>query len=411
MTATLSACLIVRDEAKRLPRCLRSLQGVVDEIVVLDTGSTDDTIAIARGFGAKVETFAWVDDFSAARNAALALATGDWVLAIDADEWISSAAGLSVRMAEKDVLAYRIKLVNHLDAARREPESLTRLFRRRPDIRFRGRIHEQVTESVAALVGEGRGRWLAYESFVIEHDGYLESTKTEKDKRARNIALLERALSEDPGDTYVRYKLATELGPGSDHFTAVGAELSQRPASWLKLRPWAESALINCALTNGDRSTVEALVDACRRAFGPHPALALALAKARLASGDPEAALEAIEGASVDRKGGPAFDADALALEIGLLATTAYRSLDRHDLALAVLAELRTSHADSPRPIYALIELALEIGDVRSAFELGIGRLREAPGDRVALELCARVAERIGDRETAGRWRAAAASG
>jgi hypothetical protein len=92
-----------------------------------------------------------------------------------------------------------------------------------------------------------------------------------------------------------------------------------------------------------------------------------------------------------------------------LLATTAHRALRQYDAALSTLAELRTQHADSPRPIYALIELALELDDVRSALDLGLTRLREAPGDGMALELCARVADRVGDREVAQRWRAAAA--
>jgi hypothetical protein len=98
-----------------------------------------------------------------------------------------------------------------------------------------------------------------------------------------------------------------------------------------------------------------------------------------------------------------------LSLELGLLATAAHRALAQYDKALSTLAELRAAHPDSPRPIYGLIELALQLDDVRSALELGLGRLREAPGDCTALELCARVADRVGDREVAERWRAAAA--
>jgi glycosyltransferase involved in cell wall biosynthesis len=141
--STVSACLIVRDEAKRLARCLGSLRGVVDEIVVLDTGSQDDTIAIAESFGAKVGHFDWVDDFAAARNAALALATSDWVLSIDADEWLTNASVLADAVAVADAIAYRVTLVNHLDQGRKEPESITRLFRRHPAIRFEGCIHER----------------------------------------------------------------------------------------------------------------------------------------------------------------------------------------------------------------------------------------------------------------------------
>ena len=82
----LSLCMIVRDEEADLPTCLESVKGVVDEICIVDTGSNDRTVAIAEGYGARVEHFTWCDDFSAARNASLAMAQGDWILVLDADE-------------------------------------------------------------------------------------------------------------------------------------------------------------------------------------------------------------------------------------------------------------------------------------------------------------------------------------
>src|ERR1035437_8094177 len=88
---TLSLAMIVKNEARCLARCLRSVQAIVDEIVIVDTGSTDDTLQIARDFHARIFHFSWVDDFSAARNQALAKATGDWVLVFDADEHASEA--------------------------------------------------------------------------------------------------------------------------------------------------------------------------------------------------------------------------------------------------------------------------------------------------------------------------------
>src|SRR4051812_15611125 len=84
--------MIVRDEARCIVRCLESVRDVVDEMVVVDTGSTDDTVSLAEGTGATVYHFAWVDDFAKARNVALTHCTGDWILVLDADEWLESGA-------------------------------------------------------------------------------------------------------------------------------------------------------------------------------------------------------------------------------------------------------------------------------------------------------------------------------
>src|SRR5664279_4823041 len=92
----LSLALIVKNEARCLARCLHSVQGVVSEIVVVDTGSTDDTVRIARECQAKVVDYAWSDDFAAARNFALAQTTGDWILVLDADEDASTALAAEI---------------------------------------------------------------------------------------------------------------------------------------------------------------------------------------------------------------------------------------------------------------------------------------------------------------------------
>src|ERR1051325_8465006 len=90
---TLSICMIVRDNEDTLARCLESVRPIADEIVVVDTGSKDSTVGIAENFGAIIGNFEWCDDFAAARNAALRLATCKWVLSIDADEWLSPEIG------------------------------------------------------------------------------------------------------------------------------------------------------------------------------------------------------------------------------------------------------------------------------------------------------------------------------
>ena len=99
MSPRISLCMIARDEAAQLPRCLASVRGAVDEVVLVDTGSRDRTREIAREHGARVESFAWCDDFAAARNASLARASGDWVLVLDADEELPEATRAGLRAA------------------------------------------------------------------------------------------------------------------------------------------------------------------------------------------------------------------------------------------------------------------------------------------------------------------------
>ncbi len=207
---TLTACLIVRDEQDNLPRCLSSLQGVADEIVVVDTGSTDDTVRIAESYGAKVGHFTWCDDFAAARNASLDLATGDWILWIDADEQVAPEGGretLHAGLVRPHFGGHCLLVSNILDGDRGANVYLfkpVRLFRRLPEVRFRHRIHEQVLEalgelglSVAVLPGPG-----------LNHYGYSPEQVQAKDKQARNLRMLRREVEDEPQNAFQWYNLA-----------------------------------------------------------------------------------------------------------------------------------------------------------------------------------------------------------
>jgi len=147
---TLSACLIVRNESLVLERCLASLSGVVDEIVVVDTGSTDATPEIAAGFGARICRHAWRGDFSAARNVGLDAASGDWILTIDADEYLDAGSRRQIRavvdQADADGILVTVRnLLAPEDLIQSAESRIVRLFRRRDDVRFAGIIHEEVT--------------------------------------------------------------------------------------------------------------------------------------------------------------------------------------------------------------------------------------------------------------------------
>ena len=193
--------MIVRDEERSLERCLASARPWVDEIVVVDTGSRDRTPEIARRLGARVGSFAWCDDFAAARNAALALAQAPWRLVLDADEWITSGADslAALRRQAPDFIG-QISVASAFDQALggvgHAPSWLPRVLPR--GVRYAGRIHEQPEAALPR-------RRLA---LVAAHDGYLDAHKARK--AGRNERLLELALGEAPDDAYLHYQLGKD---------------------------------------------------------------------------------------------------------------------------------------------------------------------------------------------------------
>ncbi len=215
----LSAVLIVRDEAARLPGCLASLDGVVDEIVVVDTGSLDGSVAIARRYGARTSAFAWRDDFAAARNAALERARGDWVLSIDADERLRppADAGFAAALADPQAIGLYVLLQPQ---AGHTPYRDLRLFRRAPDIRFTGIIHENVWPALQRRLEQGGCR-IGSSGLALDHLGY-DGDQTRK--HLRDLPLLRRALAEDPDHVYCWFHLGrVHAGQG---------EPAQADAAW-----------------------------------------------------------------------------------------------------------------------------------------------------------------------------------
>jgi glycosyltransferase involved in cell wall biosynthesis len=196
---TIGACLIVRDEERCIARCLNSLIGVVDEIVVVDTGSEDATVAIAESLGARISLFPWTGDFSAARNFSLNQARSDWILYIDADEYLQPVSRSEVAEALSDSerhIAYRLRLRHQQGFT---PYFEYRIWRNRPDIRFEGVIHESIVPSIRAIV-EAEHRTIGETDFLLEHDGY---EGDQRHKHERNLPLLLEQVKLDPNRTYL----------------------------------------------------------------------------------------------------------------------------------------------------------------------------------------------------------------
>jgi tetratricopeptide (TPR) repeat protein len=192
----ISAALIAKDEADKIGACLASLAGQVDEIVVVDTGSRDATMAIARSIGARTFAEPWTGDFSAARNAALRYATGSWILYIDADERLAVASG---RLHDAiDPKAHAGVMVRLHPRLRHTAYQELRLFKHDPRIVFTGRMHEQIIPAVRAVCASD-GKTIGNSAVTLHHVGY-EGDLTRK--HHRNLPLLERAVQEQPDRLY-----------------------------------------------------------------------------------------------------------------------------------------------------------------------------------------------------------------
>jgi tetratricopeptide (TPR) repeat protein len=196
----------VRDESEFLAGCLESLRHVVDEVVVVDTGSVDDTADIARRFGARVAHHRWRDDFSEARNVSLDMARGRWILYIDADERLvhGDRAEVERLLVDAEPVAFRVLFRPAIDAT---PYREYRLWRNDPRIRFDGVIHEKVVPAIHRMADED-GRSVANADLLLVHLGY---GGDQRRKHQRNLPLLERQLEVEPDNLFARHHLARVL--------------------------------------------------------------------------------------------------------------------------------------------------------------------------------------------------------
>lgn len=234
---TISLCMIARNEEHFIEGCLASVEGVVHEMIVVDTGSTDRTIELARAAGARVLHATWSDDFAAARNVGVDAATGTHVLVLDADERLAPNMGpnLLKSAADPDLLLGCLPLYNasEMDAEPEEvmsgakrlgnPVFVPRLFRRLPEMRFERRVHETLTRGFNALQAAGVGQSIAVGGALV-HYGDVPTYRQDRAKDERNAELLRRSLEDDPGDGEVAgYLVVHYLKTGRpDEARAVG---------------------------------------------------------------------------------------------------------------------------------------------------------------------------------------------
>ncbi len=206
-----SCCMIVKNEEAYLDGCLRSVFHEVDEIILVDTGSTDGTLTIASRFAPKVRIYhySWHDDFAAARNVSLDRARGRWVLILDADERLNTLGypGLLTALSRESALdAYTVRIRNLSFDGEWLTGSFTwaiRFFRRIPGIRFEGAVHERVEPFLVA-----HGASIREAPFLVDHLGYYVERETWRSKVERNLRIALKQCEKNPNDPYALYYLA-----------------------------------------------------------------------------------------------------------------------------------------------------------------------------------------------------------
>ena len=221
-----SLCMIVRDNEKTLGACLTSIKPWVDEIVVVDTGSTDRTPQIAREHEARVVDFPWPDSFALARNESLRHARGHWVFWMDSDDTISPDSGRKLRdLALQPVSGQVFGYTMQVHCPAEQPDCVgdvtivdhVKMFRNRPDLRFEGRIHEQIMPAIRRAGGT-----VLWTDIAVVHSGADHSEEGQKRKQQRDLRLLRMEAADRPDNSFVLFNIGMTLADIRDHDAAQG---------------------------------------------------------------------------------------------------------------------------------------------------------------------------------------------
>ncbi len=279
----LSLCMIVKDEQDLLPGLLDSVQGLWDELIVADTGSTDATVDILQAAGARIVPFVWCDDFAAARNASLTGAVGRWILFLDADERVTPELADQIRalLTDQHAGAATVVMRNELPDGNVREAPLLRLFRNDPSIRFRYRIHEDVSEPVRDYLQHNHLH-LRHLAGRVQHLGYTPAVAAARDKKTRDLALLRRSLAEHPDDFYCWFKMVeiARFWQDVDLYRDTAREirarlekLSDHQAADLRQRPWSgDLAAMVCWIMADEPAVKLAWLKQSARFAAPSPA-------------------------------------------------------------------------------------------------------------------------------------------
>lgn len=213
-----SVCIIAKNEERTIERCLKSLQPLDVEIVLVDTGSTDRTKEIAEKYTTCIYDFQWIDDFSAARNFSISKASNDWILIMDCDEWVTEfdLAGIRSFMDQYPQTIGQVDHHNIMDE--NDPNktyiiALERFFNRK-HYEYERPVHEQIVSKDSTYNTQEI-------PLVVWHDGYCKTLIDSEEKFKRNVSLLKRELKENPNDPYTLFQLGQSHFQRRDYETAI----------------------------------------------------------------------------------------------------------------------------------------------------------------------------------------------
>lgn len=341
----LSLCMIVKDESANLPACLESARGLADELIIVDTGSTDDTREIALRFGARLIQSDWNGDFSRARNLSLDAATGGWIIWLDADDRLTEADKAGIRAladADPDIepKGYGLMVKNSRDGGLTGAVfNQIRVFPNRPALRFRAPVHEQILPAL-----EEAGIPIAYLPLKILHTGYSDPALA-KAKQIRNRAILEAQVRAGQGITPVTlYTLGCACADLGDADQAIGwfrraAALAREKGSDPHVREGAPAKAAAALASLGRHAEALEELGPCLESPRPAPEALLVKAQVESAAGRPETARPVYERLLDLEEGGTFLPVDFQLLKIQTLQWLGqyWYSRGQRDLAVALL--------------------------------------------------------------------------
>ncbi|EHQ87536.1 glycosyltransferase [Desulfosporosinus youngiae] len=267
---TVSLCMIVKNEEDCVLAAIRSVRNLTDELIIVDTGSTDNTRELVLAAGVKLFHLEWTKDFSAARNFALEQAASNWIIVLDADEVLETIdpQAFYELLTDSQVEGYFLRIKNYLDSTISEScDQVVRLFRNRLDYRFEGAIHEQVAPSILKA---NNGGGLASVPITIHHYGYLRDCLNSKEKFSRNSEIITQELKLNPDNPFLLYCLGLEyyqqdsILEGLNHLKKALTRMSGNEG-------YFEDALLSIALGYLRLEKSDLLIDFLGKALSMYP--------------------------------------------------------------------------------------------------------------------------------------------